>query len=193
MQEGTTVQGCTHAQTCARVQVSKVVRFEIFKRDGFRCVYCSAGPTEEPLHVDHVHPVALGGDNRPENLVTSCRSCNLGKGARPLSERRLPTGRREDVEEHRDQLLGYLAAQRELVDAGDRVVDHARDRWVSETGFRLSLDEDRSLRRFVKRLGLAVVCTLIDEAAARNADAPFRYFASLCWNHIRSAESEGGA
>jgi hypothetical protein len=31
------------------------------------------------MHIDHVIPVALGGDNRMSNLVTACAECNLGK------------------------------------------------------------------------------------------------------------------
>jgi hypothetical protein len=33
------------------------------------------------LQVDHVVPVAEGGGNEIENLVTSCFECNSGKGA----------------------------------------------------------------------------------------------------------------
>lgn len=50
----------------------------ILKRDGYRCRYCRR--RKGPWHVDHVHPVALGGTNAYENLVTACRRCNLKKG-----------------------------------------------------------------------------------------------------------------
>lgn len=38
------------------------------------------------LVVDHVVPVAKGGENEILNLVTSCDTCNAGKGAVPLSD-----------------------------------------------------------------------------------------------------------
>lgn len=67
-----------------RKAISKKARFEIFKRDGFSCLYCGATPPAAILQVDHVHAVANGGSNDAGNLVTSCQNCNLGKGATPL-------------------------------------------------------------------------------------------------------------
>lgn len=69
----------------ARTSISTRRRFEIFKRDGFRCRYCGRTSDEAKLHVDHVDPVALGGSDDDANLVTACSDCNLGKAAIPLS------------------------------------------------------------------------------------------------------------
>lgn len=55
------------------------LRFEILKRDNFKCVYCGRTPETTELQVDHVIPKSKGGGNNVENLVTSCRFCNLGK------------------------------------------------------------------------------------------------------------------
>lgn len=62
------------------------LRFSVFRRDGFRCVYCGATPGEAGLHADHVTPVAAGGKNEIGNLVTACRDCNLGKSDTLLEE-----------------------------------------------------------------------------------------------------------
>ena len=67
-----------------RKVLSKKVRFEIFKRDVFTCQYCGSKPPSVVLEVDHIIPVASGGDNDEDNLVTSCFDCNRGKGARSL-------------------------------------------------------------------------------------------------------------
>jgi 5-methylcytosine-specific restriction endonuclease McrA len=32
-------------------------------------------------HVDHILPLALGGDNRRKNIQLLCPTCNLSKGA----------------------------------------------------------------------------------------------------------------
>lgn len=48
----------------------------VFKRDGYRCVYC--GSTDN-LTLDHVVPVAAGGHSRISNLVTACEPCNTLK------------------------------------------------------------------------------------------------------------------
>lgn len=66
-----------------RIQIGKRARFNVLRRDGFRCVYCGASPScggaQITLHVDHVDPVSLGGANDLGNLVTACQDCNLGK------------------------------------------------------------------------------------------------------------------
>ena len=59
--------------------VSKRVRYEVLRRDGFKCRYCHA--SDKPLQVDHVVPVALGGGDGPDNLVASCGDCNIGKSS----------------------------------------------------------------------------------------------------------------
>lgn len=62
-----------------RKAISKRVRFEVFKRDSFKCQYCGKSSPEVILHVDHIKPVSKGGDNSLINLVTACDACNLGK------------------------------------------------------------------------------------------------------------------
>jgi hypothetical protein len=59
------------------------LRAFILARDNFCCVYC--GSTDD-IHCDHVHPRSRGGVDHAANLVTSCASCNLSKGAKLLSE-----------------------------------------------------------------------------------------------------------
>lgn len=61
--------------------VSKRLRFEVLRRDGFRCYYCGTrgNETGDGLTIDHVVPVALGGTDDAENLVSACGDCNSGK------------------------------------------------------------------------------------------------------------------
>lgn len=59
--------------------VSKRVRYEVLRRDGFTCRYCHSAEAE--LTVDHVIPRALGGTDEPSNLVAACRDCNAGKSS----------------------------------------------------------------------------------------------------------------
>ncbi len=60
-----------------RCSIPKDIRKFIFKRDGNSCNHC--GSTED-LTIDHIKPVALGGDDSLGNLQTLCRSCNSKKG-----------------------------------------------------------------------------------------------------------------
>lgn len=90
-----------------RKPMSKRLRFEIFKRDAFTCQYCGRRPPDVVLEVDHIHPVAAGGDNDEMNLISSCDDCNRGKAAKVLTERII----RPDAD------LRYLEAQQELAEA----------------------------------------------------------------------------
>ena len=59
------------------------LRYDIMKRDGFRCVICGRGAEDGvKLHVDHIKPVSKGGKTTPSNLRTLCQDCNIGKSAK---------------------------------------------------------------------------------------------------------------
>lgn len=61
------------------------VRYDVLKRDRFRCVICGASPATDPtcqLHVDHILPRIAGRSDSPENLRTLCAKCNIGKGSK---------------------------------------------------------------------------------------------------------------
>lgn len=68
-----------------RKALSKKTRFEVFKRDSFTCQYCGKQPPDVNLQVDHINPVANGGNNDSMNLITSCVDCNQGKSDTPLT------------------------------------------------------------------------------------------------------------
>ena len=60
--------------------MSNSLRYDIMKRDGFRCVLCGKTANDGvKLHIDHIVPVSKGGKTTPENLRTLCSDCNLGK------------------------------------------------------------------------------------------------------------------
>ncbi len=70
-------------EASARYQRSLVtpkVRFEVFRRDGYRCQICGRTQAEgAKLVVDHIIPVAKGGQSTMDNLQTLCFECNAGK------------------------------------------------------------------------------------------------------------------
>ena len=61
--------------------VTASLRYDILKRDQFRCCICGRSAQQDgvTLHVDHIVPVSKGGKSTPENLRTLCASCNIGK------------------------------------------------------------------------------------------------------------------
>lgn len=52
-----------------------LTRANIYKRDGYRCVYCGSNDRSS-LTLDHVIPQSKGGKDSWNNLVTACRPCN---------------------------------------------------------------------------------------------------------------------
>lgn len=63
------------------------LRYYILQRDGFRCQLCGASPHNVEaytLHVDHKQSKAHGGSDDPDNLLTLCERCNIGKGIQDL-------------------------------------------------------------------------------------------------------------
>lgn len=56
------------------------LRFDVMRRDGFRCKYCGRSEADGvKLHIDHIKPVSKGGKTEMSNLQTLCDECNLGK------------------------------------------------------------------------------------------------------------------
>lgn len=61
-------------------------RIKVYERDGYQCRYCQKQLTRFTATLDHVMPVAEGGDNGCANLVTACLSCNSRKHKRPVGD-----------------------------------------------------------------------------------------------------------
>ena len=62
--------------------ISDKLRYNVLKRDHFRCCACGASPAKDPaveLHIDHIVPWSKGGKTVFENLQTLCSKCNIGK------------------------------------------------------------------------------------------------------------------
>lgn len=67
-------------QRVGREPISKRLRFQILKRDGYRCRLCGRSADHGiSLEIDHKHPVAKGGETAEANLWTLCFDCNRGK------------------------------------------------------------------------------------------------------------------
>ena len=73
---------CQPKNSNFRRTLSDKLRYQVLKRDNFKCCACGASPAKDSsveLHVDHIVPVSVGGKNTIENLQTLCSRCNLGK------------------------------------------------------------------------------------------------------------------
>jgi hypothetical protein len=61
-------------------------RAKVYERDSYKCQYCGKQLTRFTATLDHVTPVAEGGDNSFDNLRTACLSCNSQKNVRPVGD-----------------------------------------------------------------------------------------------------------
>lgn len=66
-----------------RIHKLKINRHRVFRRDGYKCVYCASNKN---LTIDHVIPKSRGGKNTWLNLATCCSHCNKVKGDKTPSE-----------------------------------------------------------------------------------------------------------
>jgi len=68
-----------------RRDISYKLRYEVFNRDNFKCVFCGRSPAIQGdviLHIDHKIPFSKGEKTEISNLQTLCCECNIGKGNR---------------------------------------------------------------------------------------------------------------
>lgn len=70
--------------------IRKTTRLAVYLRDGLCCVYCGAIGTEHGLTIDHINGRSAG--NNPENLATSCLTCNRLRQARAKLDMRRAHG-----------------------------------------------------------------------------------------------------
>ena len=109
-----------------RKSISKKLRFEVFKRDGFKCQYCGESAPDVILNVDHINPVSKGGDNDVMNLITSCFACNSGKSDREISDNSIIERQRaqlQELSERREQLEMMIGMSQLAADYGLDVSD----------------------------------------------------------------------
>lgn len=159
-----------------RKTIPQSVRFEVFKRDGFKCQYCGQSSPDVILHVDHINPVSKGGDNDIMNLVTSCVDCNLGKGARELDDDAAVSKQRaqlEELNERREQLemmIQWRDSMKEMdSDVVDLVVSEIEEqipgRTVNDTG-------RKKVRSWLKKYSFEQIMDAIEKAAEKNLSGP---------------------
>jgi len=176
--------------------VSKRLRFEILRRDGFACRYCGATGSDSELHVDHVVPEALGGADEPTNLVTACADCNRGKAAISPDQ-----GLVENVADDAmrwasamEEAAAVLAVKREKIDVYADQLEQAWGEWRTDDGdgdtFPLPYGwRDSAEQFYTAGLNLEDVVRLIEVTMTKPRLAEkWRYFCGCCWRSIRERQ-----
>lgn len=169
------------------------MRFEVFKRDGFKCQYCGRSAPEVTLEVDHIVPVAEGGKNEMLNLITSCRACNRGKGKTKLSDDAALVKEKvqlEELNERRIQLEMMLRWKQELSQLENKQIDAIAE--IAVPGRELT----PSGRKFVKKVLLEFGFNEVYEAAEiaalqyENDEKRINSLGGICYNR-RSVRING--
>lgn len=173
-----------------RKAIGKKLRFDVFKRDGFVCAYCGSTPPAVILQVDHINPVANGGSNDIDNLITSCQPCNIGKGATILGS--IPQSLSEKskiVAEQEAQIKAYYEILQEKKDRIDdemwRIADTI-DPGSPQSG--MNKDWLKSIKYFLESLDFFQVQEAAEIAICKykyGGKKTFLYFCGVCHNKIR--------
>ena len=162
------------------MSVSKRLRFEVLQRDGHRCRYCGKSAADSKLAVDHVIPVALGGEDTPEHLVTACVDCNAGDAMRWAA------AMKRAAEIQRAQSRSVL----ELLDAVDRVWKNWKVNGKDEIW--RPTDWPSTIRSFHSAgIGVPEMVDAIEiamRASKVRADDIWRYFCGIVWNTLRKRQ-----
>lgn len=173
-----------------RKAIGKKLRFDVFKRDKFVCAYCGSSPPDVVLQVDHIHPVAEGGLNNIDNLITSCQPCNIGKGRRLLSD--IPTSLQEKTKlSHQEESMindfnEVLRRRSERIEEEIWTIAFILDPSAIDNGFNRSWL--KSIERFIEKLGFYNVKEAADIAILKlrhGNKKTFLYFCGICHNKIK--------
>lgn len=121
-------------------KVSKGTRFRVFQRDGHACVFCGRKPPDVELVIDHLLPVARGGTDDFDNLVTACEPCNSGKSDKLINEVRgvdletwrehIRVARNAVIEQRRERAEEVFARWDSLFRRTSRWEEANLERWV---------------------------------------------------------------
>lgn len=176
-----------------RKSLSKKTRFEVFKRDSFTCAYCGTTPPSVVLEIDHITPVAKGGDDSADNLITSCFDCNRGKSDRLLTS--IPpsvTEKAEIAKEKEEQLSAFKKLQASIRRREIRDINQIEETFSVHFPDSEFTDKFKSSIRvnFLPKLSVSLLQDHMDKACLKCSD-PYRaikYFCGINWNVIKGEQ-----
>ena len=188
------------ARQTRRKQIPKSVRFEVFKRDKFTCQYCGESAPNVILEIDHITPVAKGGNNEIMNLITSCRDCNRGKTDKKLDDNTAVMVQKKQldvIQERREQLEMMLQWRQALSEEIEIEVDTIDVYFQDNTRWGFSEAGRNDIRKLIKRFGFAEVYDACEIAIVRSYHGTdsswtnaFVKIGGICYNRRKAAGSD---
>lgn len=177
--------------------ISKRLRYEVLRRDGYACHYCGAQAPEVKLVVDAVVPEALGGSHKdPANLITACDPCNNGKTSSSPDAPLVATVSEDAIRWSHAMAEAARRMQAEL--AGHREIYEQFDRWWSRwtcgrdelpiprpDGWESSID---SFLAASLPLDVLEWCVRKAMASAAAPDGKWKYMCGIAWKKVRELQ-----
>ena len=123
------------------------------------------------LHVDHIKPVAGGGESEIVNYVTSCADCNLGKGKIPLDDKSTIEKQRRQIEElneRREQLEMMLDWRNGLADIKDQEIKTFLQSVLDCLAIKVNPPGLPQVKRIIREYGLSMALDAVDIAAEKD-------------------------
>lgn len=177
------------------MSITKKIRFEVFKRDGFRCAYCGKTPPEVMLEVDHIDPKSKGGKDDINNLITACFDCNRGK--RNIVLDKIPNQMNENLEilqSKESQLKEYRKyirkIEKRINNNIDKIENIFKDNFPNK-GFTAQF-KNATLKNFLNNFltfeevkeAIYIACSFKSEEGEE--EDCIRYFCGVCWKKVRN-------
>jgi hypothetical protein len=173
-----------------RKTLSKKMRFEVFKRDKFICQYCGRLAPDVILEIDHINPIANGGDNSILNLITACRDCNRGKGKRLLTESeelKKQQTQLQELSERKEQLEMMIEWRKELNDLHNQEVQAIADLFTDNVGYPVTEHGKENIKKWIKKYTFNEVWDSTEISIERyyqdtsdSAEKAFSYIPRIC-------------
>jgi hypothetical protein len=171
-------------------------RFEVFKRDLFRCQYCGRTPPEVVLEVDHINPKSKGGKGNLDNYITACFECNRGKGKNKVDA--IPSALIDKVsvlKEKRAQLKHYNDMLASLQKERCKLIELVCSCFYTSYPGRSPSErfKQTTITGFLNKLPAEEVIEAMEIACSRNKDTgteTLQYFCGICWMKIRQHKED---
>lgn len=172
------------------MSISKKLRFEVFKRDGFTCQYCGKTPPEVTLEIDHIQPKSKEGTDDIDNLITSCFDCNRGKSNIELERITPPLKEKLEVlKEQEEQLQEYQKIVRKRERRVCKDIEKIAEAFEATYPNRVLSDEfkGRTLRHFLRFLSVEILVEAMHLGCSRvhDPEGSIKYFCGVCWRRIK--------
>lgn len=190
-----------------RKAIPKKIRFEVFKRDRFTCQYCGRMSPDVILEIDHINPVAEGGENDLLNLITACRDCNRGKGKTLLSDNTVIKKQQDqliDLAERKEQSDMMIAWKADLLNIKEDQIESINDLAMTITGYELSGRGKRDIRKLLSQFSYSEVYDAAETAlgyyfddswgeqhALKSFSKAISKIGGICWNRRKEGEEDG--